>query len=70
MLFEVLFSRLRLQSYNFPLRPLYGALCRSTTATIKVLITGFPPALEIMENLENHEQKFHAWKKSWNLKKT
>ena len=23
---------------------------------------GFPQALEIMENLENHEKKFHAWK--------
>ena len=22
----------------------------------------FPQALEIMENLENHEKKFHAWK--------
>ena len=26
------------------------------------LISGFPQALEIMENLENHEKKFHAWK--------
>ena len=26
------------------------------------LITGFPQALEIMENLENQEKKFHAWK--------
>ena len=25
-------------------------------------ITGFPQALEIMENLENHPKKFHAWK--------
>ena len=24
--------------------------------------SGFPQALEIMENLENHERKFHAWK--------
>ena len=24
-------------------------------------ILGFPQALEIMENLENHEKKFHAW---------
>ena len=31
-------------------------------------IAGFPQALEIMENLENYEKKFHAWKKSWNLK--
>ena len=23
---------------------------------------GFPQALEIMENLEHHKQKFHAWK--------
>ena len=23
---------------------------------------GFPQALEIMENLENHEKKFHEWK--------
>ena len=23
---------------------------------------GFPRALEIMENLENQEKKFHAWK--------
>ena len=26
------------------------------------IITGFPQALEIMENLENHQKKFHAWK--------
>ena len=26
----------------------------------KVRYTGFPQALEIMENLENHEKKFHA----------
>ena len=24
-------------------------------------LTGFPQALEIMENLENHPKKFHAW---------
>ena len=24
--------------------------------------TGFPQALEIMENLENYPNKFHAWK--------
>ena len=24
--------------------------------------SGFPQALEIMENLENHPKKFHAWK--------
>ena len=24
--------------------------------------TGFPQSLEIMENLENHENKLHAWK--------
>ena len=24
--------------------------------------TGFPQALEIMENLEKHEKKFHPWK--------
>ena len=43
--------------------------------------SGFPQALEIMENLENHQIKFHAWKimefeknwiimeKSWNFVK-
>ena len=31
----------------------------SKGATIKA---GFPQALEIMENLENHQKKFHAWK--------
>ena len=25
-------------------------------------VSGFPQALEIMENLENQEKKFHAWK--------
>ena len=25
-------------------------------------IAGFPQALEIMENLENHQIKFHTWK--------
>ena len=24
--------------------------------------TGFPQGLEIMENLENHQKKVHAWK--------
>ena len=29
----------------------------------KILVyPGFLQALEIMENLENHEKKFHAWK--------
>ena len=28
----------------------------------KKFYTGFPQALEIMENLENYEKKFHAWK--------
>ena len=27
------------------------------------ITAGFPQALEIMENLENHEKKFYAWKK-------
>ena len=36
--------------------------------TDKVTTMGFPQALEIMENLENHQKKFHAWKKAWNLK--
>ena len=27
-----------------------------------VLLTGFPQALELMENRENHEKKYHAWK--------
>ena len=27
-----------------------------------MLKPGFPQALEIMENLENHQKKFHAWK--------
>ena len=26
------------------------------------VLAGFPQALEIMENLENQEKKFHAWK--------
>ena len=34
-----------------------GAVCSGST-----LFAGFPQALEIMENLENHEKKFHAWK--------
>ena len=33
------------------------------------LPTGFPQALEIMENLENHK-KVPCLEKSWNLKKT
>ena len=32
-----------------------------------MLITGFPQALEIMENLENHK-KVPCMEKSWNLK--
>ena len=27
-----------------------------------MLFAGFPQALYIMENLENHSKKFHAWK--------
>ena len=34
-----------------------------------LLSTGFPQALEIMENLENHSEKFHAWKNDGILKK-
>ena len=36
-----------------------------------VPLAGFPQALEIMENLENHYKKFHevpCMEKSWNLK--
>ena len=29
---------------------------------ISYLSSGFPNALEIMENLDNHKKKFHAWK--------
>ena len=47
-----------------------------------LLLAGFPQSLEIIENLENHKKKFHAWtnhgiyknlnnhgKKSWNFVK-
>ena len=34
------------------------------------LQTGFPKALEIMENLENHKKKVPCVEKSWSLKKT
>ena len=27
-----------------------------------VVASGFPRALENLENLENHKKKFHAWK--------
>ena len=30
--------------------------------TPEMILTGFPQALEIMENLKNHQKKFHAWK--------
>ena len=26
------------------------------------IYSGFPQALEIMENMEKHKKKFHAWK--------
>ena len=29
---------------------------------VDVVPSGFPQALEIMENLENHDKRFHAWK--------
>ena len=29
---------------------------------LTLTLPGFPQALEIMENLENHTKKFHAWK--------
>ena len=40
---------------------LKGAL---TNCEVPVLMSyaGFPRGLEIMENLENQEKKFHAWK--------
>ena len=31
-------------------------------------MAGFPQAPEIMENLENHKKKFHAWKNHGILK--
>ena len=34
--------------------------CKISTNTVDS--AGFPQALEIMENLENHKKKFHAWK--------
>ena len=46
-------------------------MCAGVSAyyTIEVIIhkifvgfPGLPQALEIMENLENHEKNFHAWK--------
>ena len=33
-----------------------------TIEEVLLIVTGFPQALEITENLENHEKKFHAWK--------
>ena len=52
----------------------YAALMLSETKSCKssagrpfqIFLTGFPQALEIVENPENHIKKFHAW----NLKKT
>ena len=32
-------------------------------------LSGFPRALEIMENLENYKKKVPCMEKSWNLKK-
>ena len=29
---------------------------------VHLIYAGFPQALEIMENLENHQKKFIAWK--------
>ena len=29
---------------------------------MSMVLTGFPQALEILENLENHKKKFHAWR--------
>ena len=40
------------------------AICSILAAKVSssCVITGFSQALEIMENLENHQKKFHAWK--------
>ena len=51
------------------------ALVRFTDSTDPRLVpmisyAGFPQALEIMENLENHEKKVPCMKKSWNLEKS
>ena len=46
-----------------------GAQCFTNTIfSKKSVTTGFPKALEIMENLENHEKKLHAWKNHGILK--
>ena len=43
-----------------------GNLHKEVLCCIRVfyasILARFPQALEIMENLENHEKKFHAWK--------
>ena len=41
----------------------------SDITTLSLLIAVFTQALEIMENLENHQQKVPCMEKSWNLEK-
>ena len=40
----------------------------SSNVDLQAHSSGFPRALEIMENLENHEKKVPCMEKSWNLK--
>ena len=42
----------------------------TTAVFVNYCMSRFPQALEIMENLENHEKKVPRIAKSWNLKKT
>ena len=45
-------------------------LTRQKSGKRLVSTAGFLQALEIMENLENHEKKVPCMEKSWNLKKS
>ena len=47
---------------KFNLMDYRGLSIHGSLDPCQVIMSGFPQALEIMENLEKHQKKFHAWK--------
>ena len=49
-------------AYNYDTMHFYPMIYLLCLHRQMILFSGFTEALEIMENLENHPKKFHAWK--------
>ena len=50
------------QGTDKPAQTLQSLGCSHTQSMYSDHYTGFPQAPEIIENLETHPKKFHAWK--------